>query len=806
MRLGLVLFCFLVSGAAALIYEVLWFRHLALLFGVSSYALTTVLVAYMAGLGLGAAAVGGWSSRIRHPLLVYACIELAIGLYAAWSPRGFALIQPVYVHFYQASGGPFAGQIPLLFVLTLLVLLLPTVLMGATLPLLVSAVRQPSAVRVIGTLYFINTLGGVAGAALAGYFLILHLGMTGSLWLAVNLNWLAAGGAFLLGWIDRKDRSTPLLEKGAPAFVRPAAGQWTILAAIGLSGFTAMVYEVVWTRLVSLLVGSSTYAFTTILTVFLSGIALGSLSMTGRAERTKRPARLLAVSQGIIALFVWASCPLLDQGHALILYASLFSGNEFWMFQLAEFLMAAAVMWVPTFLLGAAFPLASRLYLGHGMSASRSAGDLYAANTLGAIAGVLAGGFLFLGNPNIGAQKALVIGGAVNLIVAGGVLNADPRLRGAARVSLWLAIGLASVLAYTRLPAWHQQLLTSGIYNRVEFLKKQIHRHNVEALLHHQPLEPLGMASLRREIETERLILFAEGRDATVTVTEQPAEGEKPRKYLRINGKCEATSSFWQDLPAQVFAAQFGMCSHPHPERVAIIGLGSGVSLGSILTHPEVRQVDCLEISPSVVQAARLFAEENLHALDDPRMRLILNDGRNHFMATDRTYDLIISEPTNPWVTGVSNLFTREHFRNCRKRLAPQGRVCQWFHLYSTTPELLRIHFRTFLEVFPHAALWVCRQDIFLVGSPEPWSLDRRVVGAHLAEPAVRSDLDRIQVGSRDDFMGYFLLGKDALRAYAGDGPLNTDDHPIIEFRAPMVIYNGFPPEDLLNTLKARQQ
>ncbi|MEW5941999.1 MAG: fused MFS/spermidine synthase, partial [Chloroflexota bacterium] len=604
----------------------------------------------------------------------------------------------------------------------------------------------------------------------------------GSLWIAVGLNWLAAGGA-LAAWRISSDGVVVEPACAAPPPGHPGQGRTWALASIFLSGFTAMVYEVVWTRLASLLVGSSTYAFTTVLAVFLLGISLGSLGVASWAQRTRHPALLLAFIQGGTALFVWASCPLLDQGHALTLYTSLYAGNPFWNLLLAEFLLAMAVMLIPTLLLGATFPAACRLDLDRGASAPRSAGILYGSNTLGAILGVLAGGFLFLGNPNIGAQKALIIGGAINAGVAVALASAVlwPRRRTVA--FLWLIAVMTVILVYWHLPRWHQTLLACGAYDQLDHIKNQVRRRNIEAVLRNQPLAPLNLVSLREVIEREKLLFYAEGPDATVTVTGRRAENGETLKFLRINGKCEATSGFRHDLPTQVLVAQVGLCTHPQPHRVGVIGLASGITLGSVLTHPEVTRADCLELSPSVVGAARLFAEENGGALDDPRARLILNDGRNHFLATDSVYDLIISEPSNPWVTGASNLFTLEHFRNCRQRLAPGGRMCQWLQLYGMTPELLRTLIRTFLEVFPHTTLWIYRHDLILVGAGDSWTPDTRVMENHLTEPGVRADLARIEIRSVAHFRGYARLDEEALRTLAGNGPLNTDDHPVIEFR-----------------------
>ncbi|MBI2190606.1 MAG: fused MFS/spermidine synthase [Planctomycetes bacterium] len=773
--------CLFASGGAALLYEILWLRYLTLIFGVSCYALSTILVAFMTGLGLGGYVLGRFDLSARKALALYAAAETLIGIYAWFSPQAIHLFQPLYIQAYRSAGGPPPSQFFLFFAASCSALILPTFLMGATLPLIVSAVtRSPEgAPRTVGILYFINTLGGVAGAGLTGFLFIPALGMEATLALGSALNFLAAGVALALraAWAGGPGMDIPA---AVPEADREAARSngCIALAIVFLSGAASMIYEVVWTRLISLLVGSSTYAFTLMLMTFLLGMACGSLGLARRAESSARPALMLAALQAILALFVWASTPLLDRAQAIILVAYQWLGIRFSAFLVAEFLVAVAILFLPALILGATFPLATRLYLGVGRSAARSVGDLYGLNTLGAISGAVLGGFYLLGHPAFGSERALLIGSFLNLVAAGaGLALALPRRPEIVRAAI-LTAAATFVLVYHFLPGWNRLLLVSGVFDHPSYYEEQFKeagRRDLEAL--------------RKIVGRARLLFFAEGPDATVSVSRLRTPNGEQRKYLRINGKVEATSAYEHDLATQVLIAQLGLCLHPSPRRVAVIGLGSGISLGSVLTHPEVESVDCLEISPLVARAARQFDQENGRALDDRRVRLILNDARNHFMATDRLYDVIASEPSNPWITGVSNLFTLEHYQRCQARLAPGGLMCQWFHLYNTTPELVRMTIRTFLQVFPHTTLWTVNTDLFMVGAPEPWRLERARVTAHLQESQVLRDLERIHVPNPDALVKKLLMRADALRAFTGEGPIHTDDRPLLEFSAPWALY-----------------
>jgi spermidine synthase len=351
---------------------------------------------------------------------------------------------------------------------------------------------------------------------------------------------------------------------------------------------------------------------------------------------------------------------------------------------------------------------------------------------------------------------------------------------------MMLVLLSSSIMVWKNLPPWNPMMITSGVFDRPDYLKDELRRRNVKALKENRPLKSSAEA-VRLEIEREKLLFYEEGPDAIVTVTYLPHPEPPPLKFLRINGKCDASS--YNDLPTQVCLAQFGMCLHPEPKRVLLIGLGSGISLGSVLTHSEVQDVDVVEVSPSVVRAAAHFETENGNALGDPRVRMIINDGRNHVMATQQKYDVIVSEPSNPWMTGVANLFALEHYRNCRERLNSNGLMCQWFHLYSNTPEITRMLIRTFQEVFPHSTLWFCETDAFLVGSSEPWKPDLEVVQRHFLENPVASDLRRVKIDDVSKFMEALLLQGENLKRYTGLGPWHQDEHPRVEFLLPFALY-----------------
>ncbi|MBI1949984.1 MAG: fused MFS/spermidine synthase, partial [Acidobacteria bacterium] len=711
--------CLVVSGMSGLIYEVAWVRSLELVFGATSFAVATVLAAFMGGLALGSAGMGRGAHRLArfHPLRVYAVVECLIGAAGLLIPLGLQALVPLYrqgwTHFH-ASFTLFS-----LWRLALCgsVLLLPTALMGASLPIasrLAAAGAGGETGRRVGFLYAANTFGAVAGCAAAGLALLPSIGLRRTEWLAVGLNLLAAGGAVLLARSRRgpgAGQVAAAVEPGAAAggpiasaegLEAAGAGRETAAAGPGtarearvlmtiyaISGATAMLYEVAWSRLLVLVLGSSTDSYTIMLTTFLLGLASGAW-IGARFMRSRAHAlAAAALSQVVVALSTYAGLYLLRELPYLYIVAHDRlepSARGLLGVQLA---LAAGIMILPTLGLGAMFPIVISGLDPSRAGAPRIVGRAYAWNTLGAIAGSLLAGFWLV--PRLGSRGTLVGGIAVSAVLAlWGLLEARPappaRLR-----TLFACAAVAFVAnAIVAAPALPPEILSSGVFRYAD------------------RYEGFGRARFLEKAKANHgeILLFKEGLTCTVTVFRTTKA-----LTLLVNGKPDASvppglaEPFGRertarpgDLPTQVLVAQVPMLLAPRADRVLVVGLGSGVSLGSALRHP-AREIDCVELEDAVVEGSRFFDQESGAPLDDPRVRLVVNDARNHLLLTDRVYDVIISEPSNPWVAGAAGLFTRDFFALARSRLAPEGLFCQWVQLYELTAGDFRAILRGFAGV-----------------------------------------------------------------------------------------------------------
>jgi spermidine synthase len=759
---------FFASGAAGLMYEIAWSRRLALVFGTTLPAVTAVLAAFMGGLALGSAIFGRVADRSRRLLGLYGVLEIGIGLYAlAFEPlvRWVERSAPVWA---GALGEGSASLDAARFVGCLLLLLLPTSLMGGTLPVLGRALlrsREHLGSR-LGLLYGINTLGAVVGTALAGFVLLRWVGLSGTLAIggAVNLTvGLAAVALELLVGTGPAGLDASPAPKG-PAERGP--GLALLGLAYGLCGFAALVCQIAWTRALLLVLGTSVYAFTVMLSTFLTGLALGG-ALAGRlADRARSPWQAFGVIEWAIGLFVLLSAALLSR--LPVLYLEMFawaSKDSFWALQLVAFSLAAAVMLVPTLLMGAAFPVAARLALADGKQVGTRLGDLYWANTLGGILGAVTAGFWII--PAVGTRATLQAAAGIFMAVGLAVLARDRSVAPARRVLVVGLLVLLGVAMAVSVPPWERMLMSSGVY------------------VYAPQLEDGFRAQ-------QKFLYFNEGRHSLVAVTE--AAGIRS---LRINGKTDGSDG--EDMVTQVLLAQLPMLVHPRPARVMIVGLGTGVTAGSAAAH-EGTEVDCLEIDPDVIAASRLFSDVNGGALDHPRVRVLEVDARTWLSAGGPEYDVLISEPSNPWITGVSNLFTLEHFAASRRRLVPGGVMCQWVHSYYMSLENLRLILRTFLSVFPDASLWHGAEGDFLVlgrTGPLPGAQVLRTVSEGFAALPIRQDLARIGVVTPQQFLRRQLLTPRQLRAFVGEGPINTDNRPLVEFLSPLSMYRDSHDENL---------
>jgi spermidine synthase len=792
------------SGAAALVYESLWMRSFGLIFGGTTSAVAMVLAVFMGGMALGSALAA--RRPAAEPLRAYARVELAVGATALLTLPSLRALPWAYGVLVARAG--LTGALEHLGIASLaaLVLLPPTILLGATMPLAVEFLaRAGTDVRAgFGRLYLLNTLGGALGVALAPFVLVPALGVRATLV-------AAAGVSLFVGGVTRRwslemgpmsptgDRARPGKQDRTmhePAMHEPAAHEAaahepathddprhlgpTLAFASGAATFGI---EVLWTRSYALVIGSSVYAFNVMLLAVLLGIAAGSAIYARVGNRIVRPAR------DVGALFVVAGLAAVAGqwtiGTLPIAYLAMLSvlPVSFGSHQLAGLALCLVTMLPVTLALGLTFPVLLHLARPHAVGAQEASGRLYAWNTAGAIGGALAADLLLV--RHLGIQRPYMA--FAGLLVAGGAW-ALAAAAGWKRFGQGAAVAAAAALAAALVPfwtPWDPVLVTSGV-----------HRYGLEWV--HQIDSPLHLSSWLRKQRT--LVFYREGREAVVAVS---APSGTPRRFLSINGKTDAGSGAL-DVVQQKFLAHVPMLLHPRPRRALVIGWGSGASAASAALYP-VEDLECVEIEPATWEAAPLFAELSGRLRGDPRFHLVFGDARNHILRSRGSYDVIVSEPSNAWISGVSNLFTREFHEAALSRLAPGGLFAQWFHYYSLEPADVRVEVKTFLDVFPNVSLWLAppvgpevgvknlAADLLLVGSRDPQRLDWPRVERAFADPAIGGDLRATGVlADAPTFVATWTMGRTEIERWVEDRasfprgtPLNTDDHPHLEFVAP---------------------
>lgn len=715
------------AGAATLVIELVWMRILSLTFGSASVAAGSVVAALMLGMALGSA----WAAR--RPAAPLGAALLALAAAAALSSpiiRALGSLGPVSVG--AASLFMIAASIP----------------MGMAVPLLAGRCGGHA-----GALYAANTLGSAVAVLLTGFVLLPALGNQKTLWAAAAV--LAALGAVL-----HRSRSTAVAEAAAPAAPLDRSSK-AILLVYGVSAFAAMASEIGWMRSLVLAIGSSTYAHTIVLGVYIAGLGIGSALAAHFLT-----ARAFGALQLLIAVVCLGSLFLL--GRLPSFFGHLFQDRvaDLGSFSLVALGAAAAALLPPTLLIGACFPVAER-WLGAKAGPARASGLLLAVATGASTAGALLASFVSI--PLSGVQGTLSI--AIFLhAVAGSIALSYLGLKR----RLWPSLAAVAILAplYYR-PAWDVRAIQSGPYIYGE--------------------EKTGK-------EDPRQVLFAkDDRVASVAVFELP-DGNRT---LRIDGKTDASLS-QVDLVTQLLTAHVPLMLHGRPQQVALVGLGSGMTLASCLKY-DPQAVHCIEISPAVVRASRYFDAETGKPLDDPRVKLHIADARSVLRRGDQKFDVILNEPSNLWIAGMAGLFTKDFYEACSERLAGGGLMCQWLHAYGVTDETFRDAVLTFAEVFPHVTVWELwvSGDYLFVGSKTPYLVDPAAFDRWLASGAVADDLRRIDVTTPGGLLGDLVATGEDLVA-KGSGRIQTDDGLHLEFLAPLGFYGRkrMPPLSYLDAVK----
>ena len=790
------LLCFFFSGAAGLIYQVAWSKALGLIFGHTAYAVATVLAVFMGGLAAGSAWLGKLGERSDRPIALYGWIELGVAASGAVSLAGLAGVRAVYVAAYPIVSGHSAMLLALRFVGAAMVLFLPTFLMGGTLPVLVRGLARDSAE--LGTrlarIYWVNTAGAVVGTLAAGFLFLPTLGLRQTLGVAVALNLLAGGLALRLSRDEPAAMAQTMpedavfpQENDVAASAMPSRFLYICFALVGA---TAMAYEIGWTRLLSTQLGSSTYAFTLMLATFLTGIVLGSAIFERWNRRHEITPLTFALTQTFTALTALAfliSFPYLIEVLPPILRAT---HESFRGLVLAQFATSALAMLPAAVIFGFNFPVVVLLIAGPQSNSAldpdsrqnrvraplvypesrRGArqnrvraplgarqnivGRAYAWNTLGAILGATATGFWLL--PRLGSFHLLAAAAAVNLVLAAviSVVSVPRRsLSFAVNAALLVVVGIIGFSNYFYDPA-------VAAFNTVMYWN-----------LYDRPL------TLRENAHLVDIVYFADGLNSTISVA-------RTDDYisLRTNGKVDASN---HDVTTQRLLGHLGALAHP-PRRVLLIGFGSGMTAAALASYPELERLDVVEIEPAVLNAAPLLTQLNRNVLDDPRVHVTLDDARNFLFTTRERYDLIVSEPSNPWIAGVATLFTREFYRAAQARLAPGGALVQWLQAYSLYPDDLRMVLATFLSEFHGATLWHGdAPDLILMApgiSPEEILNRARTL---YSVPSLHDDFKRLGMDEPAALFGFYLLDDAALRNFCSGARINTDDLTLLEYHAP---------------------
>jgi len=754
-HLGIIIL-FAASGASGLMLEVVWSRMLGWLLGATTWSVMTVLVAFMGGLGLGGILWGRRAGRSARPLRLFGLMEISIGLYSLSVPILFDWLGHFFVAATRVMGESPAASLALRVVMAVLALAPPTLLMGGTLPVLTRFIAVGRALpgRMAGSLYAANTAGAVAGCFVTGCVLIFWLGV-------IETNIVAAFvdlgvGAIALAW-DRRSEVAAAPDAGqlaaGPAAVPAGADAALWIATV--SGFCGLAYELLWTRgLLAAVTDDTTYAFTLMLTAFLAGHALGAAvgSRSGRDPGWRRDWGRLGTAQILAALTALLSLPLLVWIHEPINRASFTEGMTFWGARIPFHLAISLVVFAPSAaFLGASFTLAARLYVGHGRPVGASTGRLYGLNTLGAIVGATATTAWLI--PTMGTQRAIVI---LAVLQAG---------LGAVAI-LFRAGGLAG---------WQGRTYATAAWALVVALACGLN-------------DLLPLTAIYARQEPGKLLTLVEGAGAAVTVHERnPTD-----RVISINGvNVAGTNPVLRRT--QKLQAHLPVCLHHSPRSVLQIGFGSGGTCYSVSLHQEVESIEVVELNPDVLKvAAAWFSDVNQRVLNDPRVRVRIVDAKSHVAVTDQTYDLILSDSTHPRFRGNAALYARDYIANCARRLRPGGLLSTWLPLYGMSTDDIRGILKSFQSVFPHVQVWYenfePHENTIVIASLEPIAINPGFLARRLAAPAVAADLAEVGIMSTTQLLDYFMLGDRAVAEFSGTGRLNTDDHPRLEFLAPLTL------------------
>ena len=755
----LLLLLFFGSGCAALIYEIVWFQLLELVIGSTGVSLGILLGTFMGGMCLGSLLLPRFVPPTWHPLRVYAVLEAAIGIFAVL----VLYLVPVAGRLYAATVATGLPGLLLRGVTCAVLLLPPTIMMGATLPAVARWIKAtPAGVSWLGFFYGSNIVGAVFGCLLAGFYLLRVHDMETGTFVAVALNAAVAIAAWTVAAVaphSGRAGSAPKPDSGTPK------GAMTVYLAIALSGMSALGAQVVWTRVLSLMLGATTYTFSIILAVVLIGLGLGSSAGAWLTREMQRPRLALGWAQFLLVIAIaWTAAML---AHSLPYWPinPMFSQGPWIDFQM-DFVRSLWALFPATLLWGASFPFALAALASPDQDPGRLVGRVYAANTLGAIGGAVIFSVVLV--PVIGTQQSqriliacAVVAGLLALVPAMGL--STPRTAGRLRaaVALVAALAVAAMLAMSVAPV-------------------------PPALVAYGRMLPAIRAD-----NQPNFLYVGEGMNASVAVSQHSLRGS-PRRF-HVSGKIEASTEPG-DMRLQRLLGHLPALVHEKPKSVLIVGFGAGITAGAFVLYPEVERIVICEIEPLIpAKIAGYFRKENYDVLNDPRVEVVYDDARHFILTTDEKFDIITSDPIHPWVKGAATLYTEEYLALARAHLNPGGVMAEWVPLYENSVAGVKSLVATFFEVFPDASMWthVVRatrgDDVVILGQPGPTRIDIDALEARFNGPAyarVKASLREIGINSIVQLFSGYSGQKAELAPWLADAQINRDRNLRLQYLA----------------------
>ncbi|MBB3108120.1 spermidine synthase [Paenibacillus phyllosphaerae] len=756
------------SGTSSIIYQLIWTRYLHHLFGVSVHAVATVLTCYMLGLVAGSLFFGRLADRLKRGHRLFLSLEASIGIYGACSPFLYTALADLNA--WLASSFEMGGElrITVRIALSLLFLIIPTFLMGGTFPVMVKChARMTAGIgKDMGSIYAVNTLGAAIGAFVTGFYLIQTIGLNQSVYMAAGLNLLVAG--FLL--IMRKQREEEDYKEVPLSRAQvnpPSSGSrrfvWFFGSAFAISGLTSLSYEVLWTRSLTYFFRDTVYDFALVLTVFLFGIVLGSYACSRLLHRIHRPVEAFGMVQVAIGLYSLVTLLIIHKLPYAINHLQTMStlymqyGDGYWLAGLFIKLgYTVLIVLIPTSLFGSTYPLIGKIFLQNADQVGKQVGLLNSLNTLGSAIGALLSGFVFVSL--LGLHNSIKTLALLNCCIGFMLCVLVLPKKGRSRMKAVVAASFISVIVVAAVvPRWDHLRMS------ISFLEPD------------QALE-----------QSVRLLYYNENSMDMVSVVEVvPYE----QKFLTTNRLYTQNTSNMGQTEDHRRLGHIPLLLHPDPKNVLVVGLGAGMTLSGV-GEQDVGRIDAVEISKNVVNAARLFEEENNGILDDPRVRIHIDDGRNFVRSTRDAYDVIISDIYFPMSSGSGSLYSTDYYRAVRERLAPDGLFVQWLPIHQLSFADMKMIIRSFREEFPNTSLWYgmigdSAPVLGVMGMNHPLAVDYGQLDSRMKQPVLHERLQEMNLSTPSLLLSHFIMGSESVDELVCGYPVNTDNKPIIEYTAP---------------------